>query len=336
MYNYYTDLKEFKSYYIQTCGVYNLYEARKIWTQWIIRNLSKNVVNDHLIPDPCGLSEDQLVPHLIEHGVSKRNALIFYQQVKSRVTQLYELYKDHKMAQNVAYELVNVNSQYTYEFHVGTVLISFPSAIYDKLTKLYNGSRQIHHSVFFELGYTYTILDGQSFQWSVPPKVLSLLEKTMDLHTELFASPMNVQLGSYYSLFSVDRFFGAIDNFFHGVPLGVTEGTYEVNPPFIEQTFNESTQLILRLLENNTKDLMFIYVMPDWIDCKAYQLLTKSRFLIDEIVLEAQRHCYYHEYTKKMICVGFSTHIILVGTAPSRARWTPQTKNQLIKHFTHC
>src|SRR5437667_414096 len=83
----------------------------------------------------------------------------------------------------------------------------------------------------------YYILDGQSLQWSLPPQILGIFNDFLSVKTELFASPSNHYLSNHYSLFYVDKQFGAIDNFFNLKSENMLEGTYEINPPFIEKIF---------------------------------------------------------------------------------------------------
>ena len=74
------------------------------------------------------------------------------------------------------------------------------------------------------MGFNYYILDGQSFQWCLPPLVFKTLSKSLMIETELFASPINVQLPHFYSLFKVDQVFGAIDNLFSLCPSSLLDG----------------------------------------------------------------------------------------------------------------
>ena len=190
----------------------------------------------------------------------------------------------------------------------------------------------------FEMGFNYYMLEGHSFQWCVPPKAFTTIEKLLSARTELFASPMNASLQNYYSLFYVDKFFGAIDNFFNVQTPSISEGTYEVNPPFIEYIFVESSRMVIDMLNNsqkNKKDLLFIYIMPNWLDSGGYQLLIKSKYLLDEIILTENNHFYHQSSKHRMISANFETHVLIIGTDSSKERWTTEIKNKFIENFTH-
>ena len=114
-------------------------------------------------------------------------------------------------------------------------------------------------------------------------------------------------------------------------------GTYEVNPPFIEYVFIESSKRVIATLTHSQKlgcDLMFIYIMPDWLDSEGYQILVNSGFIIDELVLKEKNHHYYQNSNGKSILVNFDTHVLIIGTHLAKNRWTKAIHDKLLNNFT--
>lgn len=367
---YYDDLREFKTFFVRNCHISKKYEVFKIWAQWIIRVLSQSCDNYHPIPyqSPTEV-KPWLIECLIEKGVDPIHAQYFNQQVMERLSHLYHTYHQSKhtqlftteqmiaMDQRIVQEyLLPDDSQFISKsghlppspsptiskrwisYRLGDLYVKFDAQIHERLLARYQGDVRYLKFLMFEMGFNYYWLDGHSFQWGIPLKVMSLLEKTLSVRTELFASPMNATLPLYYSLFYVDRFFGSLGNFFYKTDTHMMEGFYEVNPPFIEQLFIQSSQIMIDSLHQaqiKGRLLGFIYLMPNWQDSTGYQMLKHCGYLLDEVVLPEKGHFYRQSSKKKLISANFETHVLVVGTRPSIAFWTPRVREQFITHFTH-
>lgn len=348
--NYYNELINFKRYFIDHCMVNVKYEAYKVWAHWLIRNLCRNNNNYHLIPDHLENHDVDLFNHLKEKNVNIDDIPYFYGQIIAKISELYQKFNDMKITQFHNHDkmvemskLINKvvtdkNGKQYYIYRFGGIYVKYESHIHEKLLSQYNGDVLCSNFCLFEMGFNYYILDGSSLQWCVPPKAFHILEKYLQINAELFASPINFYSHNYYSLFYVDKFFGAIDNFFNIKTMSLSEGTFEVNPPFIEQVFIESSKIILSALnyaQERSRDVLFIYIMPDWLDCVGYQMLKNSGHLIDEIVLKKKDHFYYQGSDRKMVLATFETHILIIGTTNAKNRWTNEIKNKFIENFTH-
>ena len=183
---------------------------------------------------------------------------LFYGRITSRLQELYQKYHNLKINQlKDPNKMTRMSQQIVYEQKIrkGTryhfyrfihIYVKFDEQTHNKLIKRYNGEPKHFKFNLFEMGFNYYMLDGHSFHWCVPPKVMNFLIEALSTTTELFASPINVTLPHYYSLFYIDRCFGATDHFFNLVPSLISEGTYEVNPPFIEHVFIESSKMIYK------------------------------------------------------------------------------------------
>jgi len=347
---YYLDFKNFKEYFVRNCMVETKYESYKVWAQWLIRNLSQTEPNYHLIPKNEIIEKDvDIFQHLKEKGISHEQVVKFYSSIKERVSKLHQVYHQVKfdflhrpinirdLNQVIEYELAYHNGTHIHLYRLGRIFVKYSSIVYDQLVRKYLGNPAYFRFYMFEMGFNYYMLEGQSFQWSVPPKALLFLERAISVKTELFASPANVNLRDYYSLFYVDRYFGSMGNFFGSKFEQTLEGTFEVNPPFIERLFIESSQTICKMLQKSQqldKDLLFIYIMPDWLDSGGYQLINQSGYLIEEIILYPNDHCYYHSMKNRLITANFETHVLVIGTSKSRRRWTDQIKTRFVENFS--
>jgi hypothetical protein len=309
----------------------------------LIRNLCQSGVNYHLIPNSNVADDTDILRHLQEKGVSQQHVHQFYDQVVQRVGVLYQKYhqikSDHfknpfdlnrQVTQTVTYH----NNKKYYVYRLEEIYVKLNLSTHTQIMSRYRGPPQYLNFFIFEMSFNYYMLDGPSFQWAIPPKSITTLNKSLSVTTELFASPINAVLPNYYSLFYIDRWFGATDNFFHADRSQLCQGTYEVNPPFIEKVFIDSARVITDLLQHN-EDLLFIYIMPNWLDSEGYQMLINGGYLLDEIILPEKNHFYYQSSKRRMIPATFETHLLIVGTPLARLRWTPEIKDHLVEHFTH-
>lgn len=349
MEHYYREVREFKSFFVKNCLVTKKYEAFKVWAHWLIRNLCNVSDNYHMIPNSSVSKDTDIIPHLIYKGADTIAAHKFYEQIISKITIMYDKYhqikvdclkdinKMKEISQQITYSIVIDSGTQYHMFKFKDTFIKHNDIKYRKLVSLYTGHPDCFNFAMFEVGFNYYILDGHSLQWCIPPKMFEILTTKLGVKTELFAAPINVNLPMYCSLFYVDQLFGAMDNFFNLLIKQILEGTFEVNPPFIEDIFIKSSEIVLGFLKQSQeagKDLMFVYVMPDWLDSKGYQALVRSDYLIKEIVLEKGNHYYYQSSNDRVVQANFDTHILIIGTDASKPRWTPKIETEITRSFT--
>ena len=348
---YYKEIREFKHFFVRNCSVEKKYEAYKVWAHWLIRNLCDSLDNNnyHIIPNQKIAEDYSIIDHLKEKGANSETVHEFYNHVILKAHHLYQKYNQFKIDiitnPDVITELNNL-IQYSLEadncnkYHIYKFMdtyIKHNDIKYKKLISLYKGKPQNLNFYMFELGFNYYILDGHSLQWCLPPKVFETLKNKLSIKTELFASPTNANLPLYCSLFYIDKQFGALDNFFNLSSDQILEGTFEVNPPFIEKVFIKSSSMVIDFIEKSqhyNKDLMFVYIMPNWLDSKGYQLLTRNKFLIDEIILSENKHFYYQSSNNRMVLANFESHMLIIGTQQAKNRWTAKIRDEIIQNFT--
>lgn len=196
-----------------------------------------------------------------------------------------------------------------------------PISVYKKMGRMYKNAglapENIKNKYIWLIITFYSLLDCKGLQWAVPSAVMAILKQDMGCDVELFASPINSLHMNYYSLFPQDKYFGSRGNFFHAPDSHFTEGTFQVNPPFIVSLFVKTTERILDLLEKADsagKNLTFIYIMPEWEDFSAYDMVAETRFCVRQIKLEAHQHYYYQYSTGGYIKARFGTLVIFLST----------------------
>jgi phosphorylated CTD-interacting factor 1 len=170
---------------------------------------------------------------------------------------------------------------------------------FQKLKRLYkeNDEAQFLPRLFCLLA-RYSALDGAGYQAALPERVFEGLNKHMEISHEGFASPLNCYFESFGSAFyDIDRFFGSRGSFFEFAP---TSGSYEVNPPFVEEVMVAMAIHIENLLNKTDDALSFVIIVPGWTDIPSYDVIKKSKFLKEEIVLQPYDHYYMEGFQHNM------------------------------------
>ena len=149
----------------------------------------------------------------------------------------------------------------------------------------------------FNLLCRYNTLYAPGYQASLPPRLFQLLNETLKVDHEIFASPFNVTLNKYTSAYlDTDYHFGSKGSFFENYG-GILKngGSFEVNPPFIEEHMIITSIIINYMLYTSKNALSFVIIIPTWTDSLAYKLLYDSIFNIlpDKQLLLNRLHHYY-------------------------------------------
>lgn len=321
--DYFRKVLDIKKYFLQHCPVNNLYEKKKIWAHWIITHQSLDKQEDSIIPTNGIRDDQQIITHMTEKGSQLEKAQQFYHSFCNRCEMFIEEIRKDPL-EGIATVSNFFDEAEGYYVECSDICYHrIPFSRYNKLTKFCKqdeNENQFRTRLCSILNYYY-ILGGNSLQWSVPLSFYQLLSDTFDFKGELFASPLNNVMESYYSLFPVDVEFGSKGNFFENALTDIQEGCYEANPPFIEPLFIESSLIINKCIQqanDNEKELLFIYIMPGWTDSNGYVNLLRSNNFIYEHVLPNYNHKYFDAKNQKYICVHFDTHVIVVGSEKSR------------------
>lgn len=151
------------------------------------------------------------------------------------------------------------------------------------------------------------------FQGALPHYVFDQLQYLLGVQHECFASPLNTHFPSYCSAFlDTDVYFGSSGSFFpapsrgdrSGNALAVGDagsgfapirGSFECNPPFVNDTMKEMAHRLKHLLaasEAVREKLLFFVIVPSWEDAYFFKLLLESEYLRCYSKLRAKEHEY--------------------------------------------
>jgi hypothetical protein len=175
---------------------------------------------------------------------------------------------------------------------------------------------------------------GSGLHAALPGKMFSALNELFGVTTECFASPLNSFYGSYCSAYpDTDVFFGSFGSFFNYRP---TSGSFEVNPPFVEQVILKCAERIDTLLSDaQSEPLSFIVFIPNWEDSLGLQRMVASSFMRHNMVLRKFEHSYVSglQHQEKPSYVQYkavhATRVIFLQNDLGYKKWTPCTENLL-------
>jgi hypothetical protein len=145
----------------------------------------------------------------------------------------------------------------------------------------------------YRLLLRYETLGYAGCQAAIPESVFDVLYKLYKVDHECFASPLNHYLKSYGSAFiDTDGYFGSKGDFF---TQRYDSGSYEANPPFLEEYLCPVAMYILHLMEQankNDRSLTFVCIWPAWSDTPGSQMLQQSEYTRHFIKLDKKNHKY--------------------------------------------
>jgi hypothetical protein len=310
------------------CKVSQSSEIMKIWARWIITHRSMFKQKSLFLPDD-NVYDVQLVKEIVDKDCSHDHAVYIHNWLWENTTRINRRYRLLAEAETggihgtipiiVTHNNKSVNLGLS-SSDSDNLIANIPVSVYQKMRREYEEYTMMPASCCDSAIWTtvilYGMLDGKGLQWAVPPPFLQYLSK-MGCNTELFGSPINHYYPNYYSLFDIDRTFGARGNFFTAPDSDFLQGCYQVNPPFIDAIFTKTTNRILGLLDSAVKkgtELTFVYVMPQWDDFFTMSAVTDSRYCVNHITLDADKHCYYEYSTNCYIRAKFRTSVIFLST----------------------
>lgn len=178
-------------------------------------------------------------------------------------------------------------------------------------------------------GETAKPFEGAGLQGALPESVFEILHNKLGVQMECFASPLNAYFPEYCSAFQdIDFWFGSVGNFFNFYP---TSGSFEANPPFIEELMIKMVEHMEYLLKMSNEPLSFTVIVPNWSDATSFVSMQKSEYLRAELLLEPKKHCYrngfQHKVKKENLIYNaiHATHIFFLQNESGYKKWTPTT-----------
>jgi len=145
---------------------------------------------------------------------------------------------------------------------------------------LYIGEPNKMNLRIFNLLCRYEALVAPGYHAAIPEKVSNILKEELAVTHQLFASPFNCdpQIGYTSAYPDTDKYFGSKGNFLKEYPqLFADGGSFEANPPFLEEHLALTSLIILETLKSD-KPFSFVVVYPMWEDAIGYKLLYMSEF----------------------------------------------------------
>ena len=169
----------------------------------------------------------------------------------------------------------------------------------------------------------------QGTQGSLPERVFDVLSDSFGVTHECFASPLNVTMRSFNSVFpDVDKFFGSQGSFFDFWP---DTGAFEANPPFDEGSvaamFQHINAVLLKAEEDKGRDeeqLPLLYVTVTPFVPQDGQCRPEDRFMLHQLRLPARTHVYTmgmrHRKADEWQCPS-ETCVCFVGNRAAARQW---------------
>ena len=168
---------------------------------------------------------------------------------------------------------------------------------------------------------------GHGFHAALPSRAFACLRDDGGVTLECFASPLNCYFAPFCSASLVDDApFGSIGSFFDFHPTG---GSYEVNPPFVDDVLARAADHARELLAAATKPLSFVFVVPGWTDSDAWARLSGSPFLRDgPLLVAADDHGYVdgaqHSRRDRHRASPYDTAFFFLQNDAGYAAWPPK------------
>lgn len=308
------------------------YEYLNCIERWLILNANSTTRREHKA------ANEKLKQELIEKDIPA--------QVYKDVIAHGSAHVDHVRNINVS---VHIKKGYTFSVHV-----QYTGPI--KKKRLYTEVKLSHHKfnelirypktdlVLLIIRYGSLLSRGQ--QWATPKAQFDHLYENYGVRYEGFASPLNSGLSDrkdahFCSLFSTDKTFGSIGNFFEqklytediqadlkklkieDVHNASDNKHWLINPPYIEPIMNRVSDKIIEdicyAMDHNL-GVMVAYVIPVWEDFSGYQKILNSPYTRYIQIMDKKKHYYEHQGKRKI--VSFRSAIFVLDSYDTEIDYT--------------
>ena len=175
------------------------------------------------------------------------------------------------------------------------IKIKISKRMFEKLEDSYEGDKRKFVERLFNCVYRYDYIGGlDTYQAAAPKKFFDYIQYHFGVQHECFASPLNRTLENYTSqYFDVDKYFGSLGSFYDLKHLYPEGGSFQANPPYIEEVIGIMVRYFIRWLDEDKKNpLSFIIILPNWTDSSNVKMLTESEYLRLEHFLGISDHRY--------------------------------------------
>jgi SAM-dependent methyltransferase len=295
-----------QGHFIGLAGVY----GRWVFNQKRNEGVGRDPLLPIFSPDLKHLPQE-MVDAGLDRQVGKDASLLLSKHAKAAVQELTDLASDEEQSKdrywgnNLLKNCVADEGTHV-ALNVANTSLRITKRHYQKLEQMYR--RDAQNSVSKSIRRIFCVLqryeslsgDSAGFQMALTEDVFDKLHNLFGVTHECFASPLNCYFPNFCSLFyDTDRFFGSKGSFFDFHP---TEGSFEANPPFVDETMTENVKHIISLLEKSQKPLSFVIIVPGWDDddCQSYQITTGSKYLRAFLTWDKMSHQYKSGVQYKM------------------------------------
>lgn len=248
-----------------------LTSIRWFYTQKLLDFNNKDPILPYNIDDNEGLYHE-----LQKINVPKNEVKILSDRVHDMITNFKPRKYDDIM------KLSYNDGLYTFKYDDYNFLLVESS--YNKLKYLYTGNPSDLNINIFNLICRYESLSSPGYHASIPESMSKILRDELSVSHQLFASPFNCDPEiNYTSAYpDTDIYFGSKGNFLQIYPLLFENGgSFEANPPFLEEHMTILSMIIEKSLENDVP-LSFFIIYPTWIDAISFRLLLNSKYNVLE------------------------------------------------------
>jgi phosphorylated CTD-interacting factor 1 len=175
----------------------------------------------------------------------------------------------------------------------------------------------------------------KGYNAALPKSVFQLLKDQISVTGECFSSSCNATCPEFYTNnYDIERFFGSSGNFFDS---NLTSGSYEANPPFIEELeylMYQKMDQFLTTAEETDQPLSFFITIPEWSDSHPWICLISSKYLRYHCILEKGQHSYLkgnpHEKPARLSKVTINTGVFLLQSTMGMLEWPGQRLFELL------
>lgn len=176
------------------------------------------------------------------------------------------------------------------------IFFRLDSTYYNKLCLDYTGPSDQFDVCIYNLLCRYQTLPGSGYHAGITEKSFKVLVKYLRVNHEIFASPFNRTLENYTSAYpDTDIPFGSKGNFFEIYSdLFKDGGSFEANPPFLEEHMAAFALIVINVLSNPVP-LSFVVIVPAWIDTVLFHIFMTSKYNVlpnRHYKYERHKHCY--------------------------------------------
>ena len=249
---------------------------------------------------------DPIIPYNIDDNEGFFYDMEKYRAPKEEIIEFLEYIYFHigQFQLKKSYNIISPTFMYDKDevcISLGNIKFKINELTYNKLYKLYTKNNQddnFFYSRLFNLLCRYYTLSSPGYHAAIPQELFEILKTKLNISHELFASPFNCynNLMNYCSAYyDTDKYFGSIGNFFSIYKeLFINGGSFEANPPFLEEHMISLSTIIITQLDNDVP-LSFVVVFPTWKDSISYKMLYENKYnVLDNKVLlfEEGKHKY--------------------------------------------